>query len=821
MKRIALFIAALMGLGSIAHAQKYQMDVQTNDGLITSYLVNDMQDVTYQDGKTIITFGNKTVKTYDNKEIATVSWSENKGSGGSNAGSFTLDEDHLSVVTPDYSIEFSPTAIDKEMTLTVTKSSGTPNIMLDGVQIAVAYDFSLGNVHELDGVAVIRLPMEVSAGQRASAVYYNQEKAKWEVVNGNYDAATHEMVITTNHLSTYAGLKIENAMTRAAMMSYLWMPGPDEMAELSKLTEKLVNFIYSDDPDAAAIEAYGSQYSTVTQLGLDVGFNSLLAVGFGSELLEGFAEVLGRVGVALSVYNICRNAYSGDEAQLAGNTLKLCLQETLYWTGKFCGNAMLTASLAGVAFIDYTINKFATEAWSKRKDFYRNAMVEYYRKGGKGYRSAADWYKIMMDIFKRTDLTTEKIHQLVDEEVTRYSNAVWNDSEYLTWYEADKGVTFGYSGGQIVCKDLAVEKRGELYNGVLVSVFRFIGANKEQMAFDLAYDAMQKYVEELNKGVILQFVDNSRTDDKTESAYKGYTVRFKNLPKTIKDPKEWECTLDSKGEGKIEYSVIAAADAEIKPVLELVAPDEKETVVNEITLKDLKAGYTEKDKKNVINIAPTQIVGVLLAGNISCSAASFRKGEKYSMSPLALSALMKPGAIKVTNEGKKWHVDCFELLEDEADNVYVGSKKIISFDIDNVDKIATNEAKMSKLYFYFKSSFSSGGDLMTEQFGSANVVPEIPMRPGTHNIGAAAEDGDDDYFLADMVGIAVGAKYAKMWAINQTNGLKFSDYSLTRKEYVYEWDKEARKDVLDHIDTHSFSILDDPSNEIIVVLLFK
>ena len=182
---------------------------------------------------------------------------------------------------------------------------------------------------------------------------------------------------------------------------------------------------------------------------------------------------------------------------------------------------------------------------------------------------------------------------------------------------------------------------------------------------------------------------------------------------------------------------------------------------------------------------------------------------------------MKPGAIKVTNEGKKWHVDCFELLEDEADNVYVGSKKIISFDIGNVDKIATNEAKMSKLYFCFKSSFSSGGDLMTEQFGSANVVPEIPMRPGTHNIGAAAEDGDDDYFLADMVGIAVGAKYAKMWAINQTNGLKFSDYSLTRKEYVYEWDKEARKDVLDHIDTHSFSILDDPSNEIIVVLLFK
>ena len=821
MKRIALFIAALMGFGSIAQAQKYQMDVETNDGLITSYLVSDMQDVTYQDGKTIITFGNKTVKTYDNKEIATVSWSENKGSGGSNAGSFTLDEDHLSVVTPDYSIEFSPTAIDKETTLTVTKSSGTPTLLPEGTKTVVAYDFSLGNVHELDGVAVIRLPMKVDAGTTPVAVYYNESTGKWKAVNGTYDAATGEMVIKTNHLSTYAGIEILNAYTKIATMQYYFLP---DIKDIYAASKNLSKFIRSDNPDADAIEHYCGDYSEVTQLGLDVGYSTLQALGFSSEYLDGFGDILGNLGVSLSIYQIIRNDYHGEEAQLAGNTMKFCLQQALMWAKSYCGNAVLTASLASVAMLDYAINKFATTAWSQRQDFYREAMMQYYAKGGKGYRSAADWQRIILKIMSREDLTVDKIHELIDEEVTKYSNAVWNDRDYLTWYEADKGVKFGYSGGQIVCKDLAVEKRGELYNGVLVSVFRHIKMIKEQNAYDLADKAMEKYVEDLNKQVLLQIVDDSRTDDKAESAYKGYTVRFKNLPQTIKDPKEWECTLDSKGEGKIEYSVIAAADAEIKPVLELVAPDEKETVVNEITLKDLKAGYTEKDKKNVVNIAPTQIVGALLVGNISCSAASFRKGEKYTMSPLVASLLLTPDAIKVTNEGKKWHVQCFELLEDEADNVYAGSKTVMSFDIDNVDKIATNEAKMSKLYFYFKYSFISGGDLMTEQFAYANVVPEIPMMPGTHTIGALSDDDDDDdddYFLADMIGAAVGAKYAKIWAINQANGLKFSDYSLTRKDYVYEWDNEARKDVLDHIDTHSFSIHDDPENTIQVVLLFK
>lgn len=584
-----------MGLATISQAQQYQMDVETIDGLITSYLVNDVQDVTYQDEKTVITFGDKTVKTYDNQMIRSISWPENRTNPTANGGTFTLDEDHLSVVTPEYSISFSPTVIEEEMTLTVTKSSATPSLMLDGARVVAAYDFSLGNKHELDGIAEIRLPMKTTPGYTPAAVYYNEAAAEWEAVNGTYDASAGEMVIITRHLSKYACIEIEAANTAKATIK-LFFP-PVAILKLPELAEKLRKLTDSNDIEAEAIELYGSQYSEVTQLGLDIGFNSLLSLGFGSTMLEEFSEILGDLGVALSVYQICRNDFKGEDVQKAGNTLKLCLQQAISWANYYCGNAILTGSLASVAMLDYSINKFATTAWSSRKDFYRNAMWEYYNQyeGRKHHRKAVDWYKIIKRIMSRKDLTEKQINDLVDKEVCDYCNE-WKKGDYLTWYEAEKNVKFGFSGGDITaCKDLFDEMRGELYNGVLVSVFQFIKKEMEQEVFDIEDEKMREYVKMLNKEVTLQLVDNRMTNDRSE--YAGYTVRFKNLPTGIKDPEKWQCVLDEKGQGQIRYTVIAQYDGGVGTVLELVTPGNNGQVVNEIPLSNLNVGT------NTINIA--------------------------------------------------------------------------------------------------------------------------------------------------------------------------------------------------------------------------
>ena len=59
MKTRLVLLASLMGLQLAARAQKYQMDVEVKGGLITSYVVNDLQDVVCKDTTTTITLTNK------------------------------------------------------------------------------------------------------------------------------------------------------------------------------------------------------------------------------------------------------------------------------------------------------------------------------------------------------------------------------------------------------------------------------------------------------------------------------------------------------------------------------------------------------------------------------------------------------------------------------------------------------------------------------------------------------------------------------------------------------------------------------------------
>ena len=67
----------------------------------------------------------------------------------------------------------------------------------------------------------------------------------------------------------------------------------------------------------------------------------------------------------------------------------------------------------------------------------------------------------------------------------------------------------------------------------------------------------------------------------------------------------------------------------------------------------------------------------------------------------------------------------------------------------------------------------------------------------------------------------LGGNYGKTWRITQAGGLKFSNYELTRKDYEYKWDREAQQDVLDHVDTHNFTLINDPENYMQIIILFK
>ncbi len=611
MKYRIICLAGLMAFCLATFAQQYQMEVKTTDGNITSYLMSSVNDVVYENGKTIINMNGTTKKEYDNQDIVNISWTEYKGNTSSTVKNFTIDENHTAIVTPEYSISLSEVDAETKQTLTVTKKksisaqSGFYNMIKD----RVVYDISMGDKHELEGIAEIRFPMSVPEDYFVLGLYYDTTAKKWENVNHYYDATTGELVIRTSHFSQFAGFLIHNENRRNLFLEYEYLPSYMD-SNVADLAGKLSSIVQSDNVVAAAIEKYGSQYGEWTQIGIDIGWTSLQSLGVGSTLLEDFAGVLGNLGVALSSYQVCRDNFHSANAQVAGNTLKLCMNRATYWAGEFCGNAILTASMASVAILDYALNKFAERAWSLRKDHYREAFEGYYHQGGKGYRTGAEWYRIMWKIMNRKDIQNEDdIHRLVDEEVVNYCNQVWNDERYILDFESIKGTTIGLGGGNIACKELSAELRGDLYNGVLQPVFARIKAKLEDKAYMEAEKQMKKYAEFVNQIVTLKIVDSSydANDFSARSRFAGCTVRFKDLPKNIEDPENWQCVLDSKGEGKIKYTLAAAAYSNVAQTLEVVAADEEKTVLGSFKLSDLNVGKTSQEsettKANVIDLA--------------------------------------------------------------------------------------------------------------------------------------------------------------------------------------------------------------------------
>lgn len=822
MKTRLLLLASLMGLQLAAHAQKYQMDVEVKGGLITSYVVNDLQDVVCKDTTTTITLANKDTKVYNNKDLASLSWTAYKGSQQVEESSFNLDVNHNAVVTPDFTVKFLAGSITDETNLTVNKVDNAPDFIKTGVDEMHVYDFTLDKPANFDGVAEIRLPMKAEEGDMVFGAYFNPEINDWDGVINYYDEATGEVVISTKHFSKFGIFRITKQKSTAAKLSLL---AENKLANyiakpaigIAESAKRLREFVWSDNPDAAAVEGFCDKYSDVSQIGLDIGYNGLKGLGLENHILEGFSDILGHVGTAVSVYQICRNDFRNEDAKVAGNTMKFTINQCVSKMASAVGTSAMYACLASVAIMDYSINKFATEAHSGRKDMY----VKTYNLWMDNHpRHNGDWatlFKPYFSIF--SNHTRDEIHDYIDEEVSKYCNQPWYDDWCALYFHEATGATWTYTGGlsDALCQELANNKKRELYDGDIPLAVERLKAELAEEMYPKMRAKLDDYAWELNRGFSLILVDSSMIESNAkESAFAGYTVRFKDHPKMEFEGLQWETVLDKTGWGEIANRIGFLAYFEQKGILELVSP--KGEVVNTINLKNIKAGYTtngsRKDVDNYINIAPPQVAAIIVSGNVYCSSPTYQKGEKKSMTPLILTTSMFPGAIDVKYEKERICVKCLELLEDEDENVYTGTDTWLSFDIENPEGLETDQSPIKNLYLHSHFSFSSGDLLIFEETCKMNVSSEIPMKPGTLYPDASNED--DSEILAYL-----GGKYGKVWYIDEPNGLTISSYTLTRKDYEYKWDKEAQKDVLDHVDTHNFSLINDPENNIQIIVLFK
>ncbi len=575
---LALFLACTIKAQYILHIDR------TDDDETYEYELNNLAGFRWWDYNWLEVFdknGNFEHVLGDKDELKRLWWTKAEKSEDSDVKQY-LSPENLEVVTEDYSIKLDATVLEDTVPLTVKRRYDLPPLYPGHCRSSMVLDFDLGGYHELNGTAEIRIPIAVNSDYIPCAAYYNERTRKWEPVNFKYDASTGEVVIHTSHLSEYGAFSIEKAYSRQEFIKYAYYPFVETTVQQS--IDFMINVMQSSTPEAEAINYFLEDLDALKTMELDIKYSALEALGLLPSLSEEFKSLVGNLGTAYSIYQILQADLQGDDVKVAGNSLKLVVNQVFGTITSALSSTVMSAALVAVAYIDYALNKFADEAWEGRKGLYESAYYYYYSREGKelasdnkelvGYRRAPDWYKVFLPLFRRTDLSQEKLDALIYTEVTNYCWEFWTDESVIA-AALNEARNLGFTGGgglsESLKHELADRQRDELFSGVLVSVFQAIKNKMEDEAYEKMVIQAENFSDFMNNVVRIKIKDSSKTEKGSD--WKGHTVTFSEFSEEITDSQDWACKLDENGEGVIMFRLFPYLHYKFSPKLAVLNED--------------------------------------------------------------------------------------------------------------------------------------------------------------------------------------------------------------------------------------------------------
>lgn len=335
----------------------------------------------------------------------------------------TLSPETTAVTTADgITVDVGDFVLDGEAELTVAKQPVEEH-KEEGYQIE-AYDISLGDMHELDDFITIRIPYDTGfcgEGQDPArcvgAKYKNETTGEWEDVLFEVDAAANELVIYTDHLSTYGVFYVENEGKRNAYITDVYGSGfyidkstaigfaekiaaddPSIMTELAQFGIDMCSdfFDYSDRLDNAI---------TMATVGDVPGWLSTEIQGTNLTLFS----AIGYVSTCKSLMEVAIKDSVGGGAD-TGAVLNLIRdvssKVTTYWADVFTsvGSGALSVGMGGVLIIDKMLTGFAEEAAAtKLEDI--EYVYHHFNEGFSGFghkpMTAKDWRARAIEVINK------------------------------------------------------------------------------------------------------------------------------------------------------------------------------------------------------------------------------------------------------------------------------------------------------------------------------------------------------------------------------------------------------------------------------------
>ena len=488
-----------------------------------------------------------------------------------NAEVFELNDSILTAEAQKCSVTFDPTTISSDLQLCIRNAVLTPDV-IEGVTRGIGIDISLSNnVHELSGTAKIVVPYSIGENEKVHAAYFNEETGEWEPVLASYDEEQDAVVIITDHLSYFSVFSTVNNDTWRTMidMDYDMTPGA---YDLTGMLEVLYKIVSNKDPEEGAVQAWRDDYNFWQSVGIDGGHNLLSSLGFSTEGIGELTNIVGYLGTYATILDCANASIQGDDIGVASNSLKAILSITSAQASSVIGSSVMSASMGLSAFIGVALEKLGTKVQKSIKDLLRKAYNLYYSEQGRAlvgpqygskYRNTEEWFNYFYPAFNKHGMTKERLDAYIEQSVRRYCEAYWEeptDVFTMCMAEADSRSMTSYQYPyESIQKQITEEYFAELMNGELVSVFEAI---KNKIAAKAAREYSQrvkKYSEWMNSYLGLKIIDSSCEEGET-SQYAGWTIRYSEIPDSIKDPQNWQKTIGKDGTAKMgaftRYSLI-------------------------------------------------------------------------------------------------------------------------------------------------------------------------------------------------------------------------------------------------------------------------
>ena len=466
-----------------------------------------------------------------------------------------LDPDNLELSGNGASMVLSPVTLDTEVPAKITKVDGAQPLDVDSGIELIVYDFSLEGVSEFAGVIDLIIPLKLTQGALPGAAYLNEETGEWEPVVFRYDSAAEAVVISTDHLSKYGVFSVSGEGLRKARVEFLMLGGSSSADEnfMAAVNEYTTLGVPASECLEIGVNAVGDSL----QIGSDILGAAAQSAGYlayGDDVLSTVGDYLGNIGLITSVVQIGVNAADGKIHDALVGSMKFAWSYTMGKITSKLGGSVMSASMAAVAIVDYSINKFGTEAIEGRASIYRDAYNLYYQKNERGYKSSEYWYKTLYPLFEAGNLSEEELKAEIDRIITKHCNEFWggDNVDGVDAYADMAREQFKWTGGgaglnDTIRNDISSERRSVLYNDVIPGVIHQIARKinlENERKLRAEYRALSDY---LNTPVSFSLVDTNKT-------YAGHTIRFEPLNAKA-DVKNWTGKISVDGTAKTSFTL--------------------------------------------------------------------------------------------------------------------------------------------------------------------------------------------------------------------------------------------------------------------------